>query len=140
MPLPSNQLAVIHLAKKSLGLDDETYRAVLTFHAGVSSAKDLTPAGFEAVMRYFNACGFRSTWNARTFGRRPGMATPRQIDLIRSLWRDWSGADDEQALGRWLERSFGVSALRFLSSTKAGDAINGLKAMIRRKDRPSNGK
>lgn len=128
-----NQLAVIHMAVAELKLDDATYRDVLARFAGVSSAKDLDQRGFNAVMAYFTALGFRSTWTQRTFGRRPGMATPKQIDLIRKLWRDWSDADDEAALGRWLDHSFHVSALRFLDRAGADKAVNGLRAMLRRK-------
>ncbi|CAI9400709.1 hypothetical protein ANOBCDAF_00544 [Pleomorphomonas sp. T1.2MG-36] len=127
------QLAVIHMAVAELKLDDATYRDVLARFAGVTSAKGLDQRGFNAVMAYFTALGFRSTWTQRTFGRRPGMATSKQIDLIRKLWRGWSGADDEAALGRWLDHSFHVSALRFLDKAGADKAVNGLRAMICRK-------
>lgn len=128
------QLAVVHMAAAELKLDEATYRDVLDRFAGVTSAKDLDNRGFTAVMAYFTALGFRSTWTQRTYGRRPGMASPKQIDLIRRLWRSWSGADDEAALGHWIDHSFHVSALRFLDSAGADKAINGLRAMIRRKD------
>jgi len=36
------------------------------------------------------------------------------------------------ALDTWLERTFGVSALRFLTAGQAGKAIQGLFAMKRR--------
>ncbi len=132
------QLAVVHLAKKYMatavpGFDDDMYRATLYKFGGVVSARDLDAAGFEAVMEYFVAWGFRSDWTRRTFGQRPGMATPRQVDFIRSLWRNYTGADDDAGLDKWLERSFGVTALRFASRDVAGKAITGLKAMIRRK-------
>ncbi len=127
------QLAVVHMAVAELKLDDATYRDVLARFAGVTSAKDLDNQGFTAVMTYFTALGFRSNWTQRTYGRRPGMASPRQIDLIRRLWREWSGANDEAALGRWLDHSFHVSALRFLDSAGADKAVNGLRAMLRRK-------
>lgn len=123
------QIALIHVAKKRLGLDDDMYRAILYKLGGVMSAKDLNAAGFEAVMEYFTACGFRSDWTHRTFGRRPGMASPAQVDLIKSLWSEYTGRDDEAALNKWLERSFHVSALRFLPASMAQKAITGLKRM-----------
>lgn len=127
------QIALVHLAAKQLGFDDDLYRAILIAHGGVDSAKNLDARGFERVMAYFTAHGFRSTWTQRTYGNRPGMATPRQIDLIRGLWADWSGGEDEAGLNAWLERSFHVSSLRFLSGAAAGKAITGLKTMIARK-------
>ncbi len=132
MPTPK-QLAVVHLAKKHLGMDEELYRSVLKLHGCAESAADLDARGFERVMAYFTACGFRSTWTKRTYGERAGMATPRQVDLIRQMWRQWSGSDDDAALNAWLERSFHVSALRFLPATSVGKAITGLKTMTRRK-------
>ena len=127
------QIALIHIAKKQLALTEDIYRAILAHKGGVASADQLDKPGFNAVMAYLTACGFRSTWTQRTFGRRDGMASPRQIDLIRDLWRQWSESKDDADLNRWLERSYGVSALRFLDSTAAAKAIAGLKAMVRRK-------
>lgn len=137
MPTPK-QVALLHVAAKQLGLDEDTYRAALQVHGGTVSAKELDTRGFERVMAYFTACGFRSTWTQRTFGKRAGMASPRQVDMIRSLWEEWSGQADEQALNGWLERSYQVSALRFLTAGAASKAITGLKAMIRRKQKPTS--
>ena len=127
------QIGLIHVAKKQLGLTDDQYRALLLWAGGVESAKDLDAAGFERVMGYLTRLGFKSDWTKRTFGNRPGMASPRQVDLIRELWRDYSGADDDAALGKWLERSYKVSSLRFLDAPAAQKAITGLRAMTRRK-------
>lgn len=133
--ISAKQIALVHVAVKQLKLDDDTYRAVLAQHGGgAESAKDLDHDGFRAVMEFFNRCGFRSTWTKRTFGVRPGMATPGQVDLIRKLWREWSGADDEAALNRWLERFYHVTALRFLPRQEAGKAVNGLRAMTKRSE------
>lgn len=129
----ARQIAVVHVAKKQLGLSEEVYRAVLVRIGGVESAADLDRTGFEAVMAYFTACGFRSSWTQRTFGRRPGMATPKQVDLIRDLWNQWSDGKDEHELNNWLEHSYGVSALRFCDGPTTAKAIAGLKAMIGRK-------
>ena len=129
----AKQIALIHVARRELGLDDDQYRAVLSLYGGgVESSKELDRAGFDSVIAYFNRCGFRSEWMKRSYGARPGMATPAQINLIRDLWLEWSGSDDEIALNRWIERSFHVTTLRFLTPDVAGKAINGLRAMIAR--------
>jgi hypothetical protein len=131
------QLALVHLAKKHLaktqGWDEDMYRLMLRELGDVESAKDLDEKGFAQIMEYAASWGFRSDWRERTFGHRPGMASPHQVDLILLLWRDWSGADDVKALDKWLDRSFGVGALRFATPKVAAMAINGLKAMIRRR-------
>jgi phage gp16-like protein len=130
--MTNEQLALIHVAKKQLGLDDDTYRAILQKLGRVESAKQLDAAGFEAVLRYFNSCGFESTWRKRNYGERPGMASPRQVALIRQLWREYTGGDDDAALNKWLERTCKLSALAFLTPKAAQDAITGLKKMTAR--------
>lgn len=130
----AKQLAMLHVAKKQLGLDDETYRCVLKDKGGVDSAKDLSRYGYDDVLAELKRLGFRPTSRDRGFGRRRGMATPEQIGLIRSLWAEWSSDEDaEKGLNKWLERFYHVSALRFLPAAEAGKAINGLRAMLRRK-------
>lgn len=54
-----NDLAKIHVAKKQLGLDDETYRDMLWTLARVRSAADLDDAGRKAVLEHLQARGFR---------------------------------------------------------------------------------
>jgi hypothetical protein len=127
------QIALIHVARQQLGLTEEEYRAVLRHAASVESAKDLDTLSYQRVMRCFAKLGFKADDMKRTFGDRPGMASPGQIDMIRGLWRQYSGADDDAALGKWLERFYGVSSLRFVNAPTAQKAITGLRAMIRRK-------
>lgn len=131
----AKQVALIHVARRELGLDDDQYRAILSLYGGgVESSKELDRVGFDSVIEHFNRCGFRSEWMKRSYGARPGMATPAQVNLIRDLWLEWSGLDDETSLNRWIERSFHVAALRFLTPDVAGKAINGLRAMIARQN------
>ena len=50
-------LAKLHLGKKQLGLDDDTYRAMLLRLAGVNSSKDLTVQGLDQVIAYLAQAG-----------------------------------------------------------------------------------
>ncbi len=52
------ELAQIHIAKAQIGLDDETYRAMLWTVARVRSAADLDYAGRKAVLDHMKARGF----------------------------------------------------------------------------------
>lgn len=135
------QLALIHVARKQLGLGDERYRGILRTVAGVDSAKDLDRRGFELVMQTMAALGFRSDFTRGFYGHRRGMATPAQVSDIRRLWGIFAeNPDDGRALDKWLERSFKVSALRFATGDQADGAIRALRAMIgrsRRKARPA---
>jgi len=133
MALTRKQTAVLHLAKKELRLSDDDYRAILSHVGGAESSRDLTMVGFYDEMDQMARFGFRSTWLKRTYGNRPGMATPSQVDFIRELWRRYCGGNgDGHDLDRWLERSYGVSALRFLDEENAAKAITGLKVMVKR--------
>lgn len=54
------ELAKIHIAKKQLGLDDDTYRSMLWTVARVRSAADLDHAGRQAVLDHLKARGFKT--------------------------------------------------------------------------------
>ncbi|MGD9541277.1 regulatory protein GemA [Methylocystis sp.] len=130
--LTTKQMRLVQAVKKYLG-DEETYRHLLRESTGVESARVLDNIGLNAFVREAKRLGFRHT-SATSFGARRGMATPKQVAMIRKLWADWSTIDaSEKALNAWLERSYSVSALRFLSFDAAGKAINGLRTMMRRK-------
>ena len=145
------QIALIHVAAHQLGMSDADYRALLMGAAGVRSASDLDAAGFEAVLRRFEALGF-AKGKARRAGvpaaapapvppqycERWGMATPAQVDTIRGMWRTWYEGSDEasaRALRHWLETHYHVTDLRFCDVPTAQKALEGLKAMNARKRR-----
>ncbi len=131
--LSRRQLALLHVARRELGLDDTAYRDLLESATGVRSAADLDYAGFRALLRRLERLGFRPRGAPRDYGRRPGMATPAQIDYIRGLWRRYRGRDDEAALRNWLHRRFGISDLRFLDRGMAHQTLVALKAMVARR-------
>lgn len=64
-------LVKIQIAKKQLGLDDETYRAMLKGVAGVSSSKDLDQAGLQKVLQHLRRSGFKDA-----SARKPKRPTP----------------------------------------------------------------
>ncbi len=133
MTLARSQIAVVHVAKKQLGLTDDDYRAVLSRFGGVDSTADLNLEGFENVMRRIAALGFKSDWTKRTFGERRDMASPSQVEFIRALWQKFHGPDEKElALNAWLCRFHKVDALRFVSANKAGAVITALKRMAAR--------
>lgn len=125
------QLAMLQAAKRQLALTEDEYRGLLLRIGEVRSARDLTTAGFNALIRAFEVLGFqRTTPQPRA---RRGMATPAQMALVEQLWRQWAGNDKPEALRHWLERSYKISALRFMTTDHAAMAINALRVMNRRK-------
>ena len=131
--LHPKKIGLLHVAKKQLALEDADYRAVLLRMAGVESAADLTDAGFDLVMYEFARLGFKSTGSARSYGERPGFASGAQVAMVRRLWREYHGSDDDAALNAWLNRFHHISALRFVTSEKVQKIIPALKAMAARR-------
>ena len=134
MALSRTQLSLIHVAKTQLALEDEDYRAILKRFGGVESSAKLEKPGFLKVMDAFTRLGFRSDFSTKNFSERAGMASPRQVATSRKLWGEYTAGDgDDNSLGKWLERTFKVSSLRFVSSAVAPKAITALKAMKAKK-------
>lgn len=112
-------------------MSEEGFRAALVQIAGVTSAKELKQGGFEAMMGFFEFCGFAPLRaKGPSYGPRPGMASFAQIELIRTLWQEYThGKAGEAELTLWLERYWKLSSLRFLSAAIAQKIITALKTM-----------
>jgi len=131
------KLSLIHVAKKQLALSEEDYRQILDQAAGVASARELSPGGFEAVMDRFEQLGFESTSTRRGYGHRRCMATPAQLALVRKGWAAYTaGEGTEVQLNAWLHAKFGVSALRFLDRWAVSKVIHALRCMNERRSNP----
>ena len=129
-----SRLAIIHLAKKQLSLDDEAYRAILS-GAGFSSAKEIeTEAQFNTVMSAFERLGFRSTASGKfnksqksVPDKNPSMISRRQEYYIKGLWTLASRAKDEKSLRRMIKRVGKADDIRFLSRRNASAMILALR-------------
>ena len=129
-PIATAKLRLIQVARRQLGLSEEDYRSILGLFGGALSATDLDQAGFTAVMARFEALGFRSTSPRKPLAQRVGMASPSQVSLIKQLWAECTGNEGTDAtLGKWLERQFHVSSVRFVTGAMAPKVIGGLKGM-----------
>lgn len=65
------ELAKIHIAKKELGLDDDTYREMLFTIARVRTASALDEHGRRRVLEHLRSRGFDSKKGKRAFPGRP---------------------------------------------------------------------
>ncbi|WP_273722050.1 gp16 family protein [Bartonella sp. ML71XJBT] len=122
-------LAAIHMGRRALGLDDETYRALLYRLTGKQSAKDLNFLEKRLVVAEMKACGFEP--NVK---RLEGKYAKKLQALWIAGWnlgiiRDRS----DKALLAFVKRQTGIDHIRFLrDSDDACRAIEALKGWLQR--------
>lgn len=98
MPERKAMLAKIHIARKDLGLDDETYRAIITrIGNGKTSSRDLTIGQMDLVLREFTGKGWRPKQPKKgkkphNFDRLPGYVTKVEA-LLADMGLSWAYAD-----------------------------------------------
>ncbi|PZO81626.1 MAG: GemA protein [Mesorhizobium amorphae] len=128
-------LAAIHVAKKQLGLDDDTYRDLLERETGHRSAKGLTSAQQENVLAAMRRQGFTpkapSTRSEQPFkGRFAGILQAYWISAYHlGLVRDRS----DSALISFVRRQTGIDHMRWLrDAAEAARVIEALKGWMAR--------
>ncbi|MEY9717880.1 hypothetical protein ABIA22_000370 [Sinorhizobium fredii] len=130
-------IAAIHVAKKQLGLDDDTYRAKLTNITGKASAKDMTEEERQKVLTVFRNEGFRPAESARRPDGRQKL-TGRFAAKLQALWIAGYNLGivenrDDAALIAFVKRQTGIDHVRFLKFPEdARKAVEALKAWIAR--------
>ncbi len=134
MVINSRQLSLLQVGRRHLGLTEDQWRALLIRLGGSNSAAQLTPEGFEAVLATMERLGFAPFGAVGPyFGDRAGMATPKQVQYVRDMWRRYTGRQFEEAeMNRWLQAKFGVSSLRFADLRTVSRVIAALKDMTAR--------
>lgn len=134
MALDRKKIALIHVAKKQIGLTEDDYRAILSQYGRAGSAADLSPEGFKRVMARLEGLGFKSTSTARPLPDRAGMASAEQTSLMRHLWHEFTnGQGTDATFGKWLEGRFKLSSIRFINARTAPKVIAALRAMVKRR-------
>lgn len=127
-----NSLAAIHVAKKQLGLDDDTYRAALVSITGKDSAKDMTEAERNKVVVVLRDRGFKQA--------EKGLQGPFAKKL-QALWIDaWNLGivrdRSDSAMLAFIKRQTGVDHTRFLiDAADARKAVEALKGWMAREGR-----
>jgi phage gp16-like protein len=133
----SSLIAAIHVAKKQLGLDDDTYRAKLARITGKHSVKDMTEVERERVLTVFRNEGFAPAPTARRANGRQQL-TGKFAKKLQALWiAGWNLGivrdRDDAALIAFVKRQTGIDHTRFLvNADDASRAIEALKSWLRR--------
>lgn len=139
--MTKNQLIkLIHIAKRDLQLDDDTYRQLLITVTGKSSTRDMTVPQLDTVLNAMKKRGFKIKAAKKASSARPLDDSP-QSRKIRSLWLEMADAGiirdrSEAALVRWVKRETGIDSLQWLNSEQASAIIEKLKQWQRRVRKP----
>lgn len=121
-------IRLIHVAKRELILDDDSYRAILQRIGKKASTADLTVPELEKVLEHMKRSGFKVRSKK---GDRP-QASDDQSKMIRGLWLELAGMEvvrnsSEAALGAFVKRMTKVDTLQWLSTEQASQMIEHLK-------------
>jgi hypothetical protein len=130
-------IKLLHVARRDLQIDEDTWRAMLLEQTGKRSSKDLTPQQLERVLGHLKTRGFkvRKPVDAKPRPERRPLDTAADSKKARTVWlllaeigavRDPS----EVALNAYVRRQAGVDDLRWV--TDMLPIIEGLKAWAAR--------
>lgn len=118
--LDHKKLAVIHITRKELGLDEKEYRDTLEKVTGARSSSELDEAGFRKLMRYFaRSHHYRVNQYGMTF---------RQKLYIRHLVEDLGW--DESHFANFLHKYYHTDAVEKLGKADASKLIESLKHIL----------
>lgn len=128
-------IRLIHVAKRDLQLDDDTYRAILQRVGGKDSSSDLTVPELEKVLEHMKRSGFKVRSKAKqpapAKSSRP-LAQDAESKKIRALWLFMHQIGvvknpSEEALASYVKRITGVDALQWINGDQAETLIESLK-------------
>lgn len=128
------ELAKIHIAKAQLGLDEETYRAMLWTQGCVHSSADLDAYGRQRVLDHLRSRGFDGKRKSKTFPDRPhNVERSPQLRKIEALLADarrpWSYADS------MCQRMFHIDRVTFANPEQLQKLISALAIDQKRRAR-----
>lgn len=133
--LRNAELAQIHIARAQLGIDDDTYRAILWTVARVKSSKDLDWTGRKKLLEHFRARGWKPAPPKRAKAATP--ISDGQEGMVRALWTELHEAGkvrdpSDAALGSWLKRNRWPERVEWLDGRQMTQAIEALKKWLNR--------
>ena len=135
-------LASIHIAKKALGWDEDSYRDIMQAKCGVRSSGLLDFTGRKLFLAHLRACGWLGGTTTPARGQKPASAPSRKplTASQRKMWSLWmtladAGKVDSRkmpALVAFAHRQTGVDRLEWLNANQEDLIIESLKAWVRR--------
>ena len=137
--LRNRELALIHLGRKDLGLDDGAYRGLIAriSRGRTDSSAKLTDTERRDVIEHMRRSGFQAKPKAPATKPARGDDTRLQAAKLRALWRSLydlavARVADDDALAAFVSRHTNRQALRWNSADDLGVAIDCLQGWCRR--------
>lgn len=133
--LKKRLLALVHLAPKQLGLDEEARRDLQEEVTGKRSASEMTVAELNHLIAVYRSLGFKVETKGGG-GYSPKYDDPQKAKIV-ALWITCfqQGVVENRshaALERFVKRVTGVAKLEWLTPPQANQAIEALKQMLDR--------
>jgi hypothetical protein len=124
--------AKIHIAKKELGMDDDTYRAFLMLTVGAQSTRIM---GYSALTQVLDALKAKG-WKPKPFKK----ARSKQGRMVFAIWKDLYRAKivRQSRPTAFVRKMTGKDHVDFCSPGDLNDVIEALKAMQSRGGSPES--
>ena len=119
-------LAKVHIARKALALEEDSYRALVLRITGHDSAGDCADTALVALLDEFKRLGFTA---AKRKSEKPF------VRLIYALWKELQPHltdGSREALRSFVRRQTGVVQPEWLDAAQANKVTEGLKAWLKR--------
>ncbi len=136
-PRRRSLIAKVHIAPKQLGLDEDSYRAVMHRVTGRISAADCDVAQLEALVQEFTRLGFRATAKPVPGKRGTARADHPLARKARAMWISLGllcavRETSEPALEAFARRQMGCERFQWANQSQGDRLVEGLKAMAER--------
>jgi hypothetical protein len=122
-------IQLVHIGKAQLGMDDDTYRALLIGVCGKDSAAAMTERQLAAVLKVMRKSGFAAPAR-RVQAIEQGRATQAQLEYIKGMWAACARNKSDAALLAFVARIAHVKSLRFLTVRTAQAVILAIRDMM----------
>jgi len=133
------KLALIHVARRDLGLDEQRYRDILLEATGLDTCRELSLDELDRVLDCMRLLGWapappRGRYSPASRHKEPGTKT--QADKIRAMWISLHRAGvvrnpSEASLAKFCKRLTGKHTPDWLSAREATIVIQALTAWAR---------
>lgn len=110
-----SQIIKIHIAKQQIGLTDDEYRDILSGFVtdkgkAAASSKDLSEAQANVLLNRLKSLGWKEKRKNKVlefedlWSRDPKFANPKQLRMIKGLWKSNSREKTDKALNNFIFR------------------------------------